>query len=108
MQQHDKGISVIDTKNMTIHLMLSTFDIYGRLSIEVSENNIDAIIIHGNIRDKKDKFHYIAITVNLKEDVSFASSDPETREGKLEQHKWIEYPTEGKVIQYDKGELKEK
>ena len=104
MQRHNKSVSVIDTKNMTIHYMLNTFDIYGSISVEVSENNKDAIIIHGQIKDKDSRRHYIAITINLKEDVSFESSDPETREGKLEQHKWIEYPTEGNVIQYDKGE----
>ena len=94
MLLHDKGVSVIDTKNMTIHYMLSTFTICSTISVELSENNKDAIIIHGKIRDKDASLHYIAITINLKEVVSFETIDPETREGRLEQHKWIEYPTD--------------
>ena len=82
MQQHDKGVSVIDTKNMTIDYMLNTFDIYGSISVEKSENNIDSIIIHGCINDKDGTSHYTALTINLKKDESSESS--ETREGKLE------------------------
>ena len=82
MQQHIKGVSVIDTKNMTIHYMLNTFEWYYSISVEISENNKDSIIIHGGIKSKEDSCHYIAITINLKEDESSESS--ETREGKLE------------------------
>ena len=83
MQRHSKGVSVIDTKNMTIHYMLNTFKWgIGIISVEISENNIDSIIIHGCIEFKEDNYHYTMITINLKEDESSESS--ETREGKLE------------------------